>query len=142
MIFEEKGAFEDHVEEEVSEYEDRISENSESDGEFDEIEEEIGHQSVTGSAPGPAHQQQASQQPASQQPAPGPEPAPDRARHQVASYEIWISKYRDNNMIIMMQPGPTRMAVSNVQDIKSSFELFRPYSLQSIILDCGRKACF
>lgn len=27
MIFEEKGAFEDHVEEEVSEYEDRISKN-------------------------------------------------------------------------------------------------------------------
>lgn len=38
--------------------------------------------------------------------------------------------------VIKMQPGPTRMAVSLVQDIKSSFELFIPDSIQNIILNC------
>lgn len=37
--------------------------------------------------------------------------------------------------VIRMQPGPTRIAVSHVQDIKSSFELFFTDSIQNIILD-------
>lgn len=39
--------------------------------------------------------------------------------------------------VIKMKPGPTRMAVSLVQDIRSSFELFIPDSIQHIILDCA-----
>lgn len=62
MIFEERAAFEDYVEEEVSKHKDHISENSESDSEFDETEEEvIDHQSASKQAPGPG--------PAGQQPA-------------------------------------------------------------------------
>lgn len=38
--------------------------------------------------------------------------------------------------MIRIQPGPTRQAVSHVQDIKSSFELFITDSIQKIILDC------
>jgi hypothetical protein len=34
-----------------------------------------------------------------------------------------------------MQPGPTQMVVTHVQDIKSSFELFIPDTIQKIILD-------
>ncbi|XP_033960769.1 piggyBac transposable element-derived protein 4-like [Pseudochaenichthys georgianus] len=37
--------------------------------------------------------------------------------------------------IIRMVPGPTRMAVTHVHDIKSSFELLMPDSIQNIILD-------
>lgn len=35
------------------------------------------------------------------------------------------------------KPGPTQLAVTHVQDIKSSFELFIPDSIQKIILDCS-----
>lgn len=38
--------------------------------------------------------------------------------------------------VIKMQPGPTQMAVTHTQDIKSSFKLFIPDSMQKIILDC------
>ena len=38
--------------------------------------------------------------------------------------------------VIRMQPGQTRMVVTHVQDIKSSFELFIPDTIQKIILDC------
>lgn len=35
------------------------------------------------------------------------------------------------------KPGPTRLTVTHVQDIKSSFELFIPDSIQKIIQDCS-----
>lgn len=45
--------------------------------------------------------------------------------------------------LIRMQPGPSQMAVSHVQDM-SCFKLFIPDSIQRIILDCtnlqGRRA--
>ncbi|KAM9770316.1 DNA polymerase delta subunit 4 isoform 1-T1 [Menidia menidia] len=67
-----------------------------------------------------------------------------------ASEEIWMSKNveiqwssrprqeptRKAAGAIRMQPGPTRMAVTHTRDIKSSFELFIPDSIQEIILDC------
>ncbi|CAJ1084167.1 piggyBac transposable element-derived protein 4-like [Xyrichtys novacula] len=37
--------------------------------------------------------------------------------------------------IIKMTPGPTRYATSRVDDIKSSFQLFLPESIEGIILD-------
>ncbi|KAJ8402480.1 hypothetical protein AAFF_G00365630 [Aldrovandia affinis] len=37
--------------------------------------------------------------------------------------------------IIRMTPGPTRFAISRVQDIKSAFELFIPESIQKILID-------
>lgn len=156
LILEESEAFD--VEEEVSECEDHISENSESDSDF-EGEDEIEHQlvpkrrRVTGPAcqqPAPACQQPG---PACQQPAPGPArqqpaPGPEQALQQLAREEIWLSKNgeiewsscprhepRRAANVIRMQPGPTRMAVTRVQDIKSSFELFIPDSIQKIILD-------
>ena len=121
------------IEEEVSEYEDHISENSESDSNSEE-EDEVEHQPKRRRA-------------ALQQPAPGParqQPAP------IASEEIWMSKNgeiewsscprneppRRAANVIRMQPGPTRLAVTHVQDIKSSFELFISDSIQKIILDC------
>ncbi|KAL3969261.1 leucine-rich repeat-containing G protein-coupled receptor 6 [Sarotherodon galilaeus] len=152
LILEERGASDDDVEEEVSEYEDHISENSESDSDFEE-EDEVEHHLITKRrrvpcqqpAPGPAHQQPAPE-PGRQQPAPGPEQA-----HQTASEEIWMSKNGEIEWsscprneppcraanVIRMQPGPTRLAVTHVQDIKSSFDLFIPDSIQKIILDCS-----
>ena len=47
-----------------------------------------------------------------------------------------MSQHRIVANVIRMQPGPTRMAVAHVQDIKSSFELFIPDTIQKIILDC------
>lgn len=38
--------------------------------------------------------------------------------------------------VIRMQPGPTWLAVTHVQDIMSSFEFFIPDFIQKIILDC------
>ena len=38
--------------------------------------------------------------------------------------------------VIRMLPGPTRLAVSHAQDIKSSFDLFMPSPIKRIILDC------
>ena len=38
--------------------------------------------------------------------------------------------------VIRMQPGSTQMVVTLVQDIKSSFELFIPDTIQKCILDC------
>jgi hypothetical protein len=38
--------------------------------------------------------------------------------------------------VMRMQPGPTRMVVTDMQDIKSSFELFITYTIHNIILDC------
>ena len=38
--------------------------------------------------------------------------------------------------VIRMQPWPTRMADTHVQDIKSSSELFIPDIIQKSILDC------
>ena len=38
--------------------------------------------------------------------------------------------------VIRMQQGPPRMAVTCVRDIKSSFDLFIPDSIQKMILDC------
>lgn len=73
LILEERGASDDDVEEEVSEYEDHIFENSESDSDFEE-EDEIEHHLVTKQRWVPH-----------QQPAPGPEQA-----HQTASEEIWM----------------------------------------------------
>jgi hypothetical protein len=49
-----------------------------------------------------------------------------------------MSQHRIVANVIRMQPGPTRMAVTHVQDIKSSFELFVPDTIQKIILDCMR----
>jgi hypothetical protein len=37
--------------------------------------------------------------------------------------------------MIRMQPGPSRMVVTHLQDIKSSFELFIPGNIQKQILD-------
>ncbi|XP_041811933.1 piggyBac transposable element-derived protein 4-like [Chelmon rostratus] len=37
--------------------------------------------------------------------------------------------------IIRMVPGPTRFAVTHLQDIKSSFELLIPHTIQKIVLD-------
>ena len=57
LIFEERED-DDEVDEEVSEYEDHISETSESDIDFEE-EDEIEHQPKRRWATGPAHQQPA-----------------------------------------------------------------------------------
>lgn len=39
--------------------------------------------------------------------------------------------------VITMQPRPTGMAVTHLQDIESSFEFFIPDDIQKIILDCS-----
>ncbi|XP_060792618.1 piggyBac transposable element-derived protein 4-like [Neoarius graeffei] len=39
--------------------------------------------------------------------------------------------------VIKMIPGPTRLAVTHAQDIKSSFDLFMTYPIKKIILDCS-----
>uniref|UniRef100_A0A669C9C5 PiggyBac transposable element-derived protein domain-containing protein n=1 Tax=Oreochromis niloticus TaxID=8128 RepID=A0A669C9C5_ORENI len=143
LILEERGASDDDVEEEVSEYEDHISENSESDSDFEE-EDEVEHHLITKRRRVP--RQQPAPEPARQQPAPGPEQA-----HQTASEEIWMSKNGEIEWsscprneppcraanVIRMQPGPTRLGVTHVQDIKSSCDLFIPDSIQRIILDCS-----
>eukprot|EP00066_Takifugu_rubripes_P014261 XP_011603527.1 PREDICTED: piggyBac transposable element-derived protein 4-like [Takifugu rubripes] len=134
-ILEDREVLGDDVEEEVSEFEDHISENSESDSDSEE-DDEIEHQPVPKQrrAPGPGRQQ----------PSPGPEQASQHGG------EIWMSKNSEIEWssrprkgpphkaanVIRMQPGPTRMAVTHTQDIKSSFELFIPDSIQEIILDC------
>uniref|UniRef100_A0A3Q3J2G5 PiggyBac transposable element-derived protein domain-containing protein n=1 Tax=Monopterus albus TaxID=43700 RepID=A0A3Q3J2G5_MONAL len=38
--------------------------------------------------------------------------------------------------VLTMQPGPTRMSVTHVQDIRSAFDLLMPDSILQIILDC------
>lgn len=117
---------------------------SDSDSEEDD---EIEHQPVPKQrrATGPGRQPP-STGPSRQQPAPGPEQASQHG----ASEEIWMSKNseiewssrprkeppRKAANVIRMQPGPTRMAVTHTQDIKSSFELFITDSIQEIILDC------
>ncbi|XP_067088064.1 piggyBac transposable element-derived protein 4-like [Osmerus mordax] len=114
LILEEREAFDNEVEEEISECEDHISENSESDSDFEE-EDEIAEQD----------------------------------RHHIERGEIWMSKKYEIEWsscpknepprmaanVIRMQPGPTRMAVTHVQDTKSAFELFITDSIQKIILD-------
>eukprot|EP00066_Takifugu_rubripes_P029496 XP_011618762.1 PREDICTED: piggyBac transposable element-derived protein 4-like [Takifugu rubripes] len=93
-------------------------------------------------APGPSHQQPAPG-PSSQQPARGPEQASQHGASEMSkNSEIeWSSRPRKEPPrkaanVIRMQPGATRMAVTHTQDIKSSFELFIPDSIQEIILDC------
>ncbi|XP_034040753.1 piggyBac transposable element-derived protein 5-like [Thalassophryne amazonica] len=153
LIFDDDVEGED-LKEEVSEFEDHISENSESDSDSEE-DDEIEHQvPKRRRATGPGRQQPATA-PGRQQPAPGPsrqQPAtrPEQDSQHGASEEIWMSKNfeiewssrprkeppRKAANIIRMQPGPTQMAVTHTQDIKSSFELFIPDSIQKIILDC------
>lgn len=54
---------------------------------------------------------------------------------------LWYSSSQDRGgrarveNIIRMTPGPTRHATSRVDDIKSSFQLFLPESIEGIILD-------
>ena len=108
-----------------SEYEDHVSVNTESDSELEE-EDEIAPQP----APGPVHQQ-----PAHQQPAGGERWMPKNCEIE------WSSSLRNEPSrmavnVIRMQPGPMRMVVTHVQNIKSSFELFIPDTNQNIILDC------
>ena len=46
--------------------------------------------------------------------------------------------------IIRMTPGPTRYAISSVDEIESSFQFFLPESMEEIILDMrkpGGEAC-
>lgn len=43
-------------------------------------------------------------------------------------------RVREEN-IVRMTPGPTRYAISRVDDIKSSFQLFLPESIERIVLD-------
>jgi hypothetical protein len=87
--------------------------------------------------------------PAHQQPAPGPA-GQQPAHQQPAGGEIWMSKHLENEWpfcprnepplmaanVIRMESGSTWMVVTHVQDIKSSFELFIPDTIQKIILDC------
>ncbi|XP_069008593.1 LOW QUALITY PROTEIN: piggyBac transposable element-derived protein 4-like [Embiotoca jacksoni] len=115
LILEGREALDEDVEEEFSECEDHISEKSKSDSDFEE-EDEIEHQLV---------------------------PKQRRAKTWMSKNgEIeWSSCPRNEPPrmaanVIRMQQGPTRMAVSHVQDIKSSFDLFTPDSIQKIILDC------
>ncbi|CAJ1086606.1 piggyBac transposable element-derived protein 4-like [Xyrichtys novacula] len=54
---------------------------------------------------------------------------------------LWASSPQDRSggkrveNIIKMTPGPTQYATSRVDDIKSSFQLFLPESIEGIILD-------
>nr|XP_020462270.1 LOW QUALITY PROTEIN: piggyBac transposable element-derived protein 4-like [Monopterus albus] len=41
--------------------------------------------------------------------------------------------------VITMEPGPTRMAISHVTDIRSTFHLLMPDSILQIILDCTNR---
>ena len=54
---------------------------------------------------------------------------------------LWHSSPRERGgrvrgeNIVRMTPGPTRYAVSRVDEIKSSFQLFLPESIEKIIID-------
>ena len=95
--------------------EDPVSVNSESDSELKE-EDEIDPQPN----PGPARQQPAHQQPA------GAEMGLEKncGIAWASCPRKWPPRLAAN--VIRMQPGPTWMAVTHVQDIKSSFELIIP----------------
>ena len=103
-------------------------------------------------APRPADAQQAAG-PAGEQPAIEPaieQPDIGLDCQQLANDNIWMSKNgriewstcsrneppRMAANVIRMLPGPTRLAVTHAQDIKSSFDLFMPSPTKRIILDC------
>lgn len=54
---------------------------------------------------------------------------------------LWYSSSQDKGgrarveNIVRMRPGPTRYAISRVDDVRSSFQLFLPESMEDIILD-------
>ena len=72
------------------------------------------------------------------------EQAPEETFQSKSGHLLWSSSPQDRGSrarvenIIKMTPGPTRYATSRVDDIKSSFQLFLPESIEGIILDLFR----
>ena len=69
------------------------------------------------------------------------EQAPEETFQSKSGHLLWSSSPQDRGSrarvenIIKMTPGPTRYATSRVDDIKSSFQLFLPESIEGIILE-------
>ncbi|XP_061085791.1 oocyte zinc finger protein XlCOF6-like [Conger conger] len=105
---------EPEIEEDVSEVED----NTDLDPDFEETD-----QSTDGEGEAPEEQ------------------APEETFQSKSGDLLWSSSPQDKGSrvrvenIIKMTPGPTRYATSHVDDIKSSFQLFLPESIEGIILE-------
>ncbi|KAL6465955.1 hypothetical protein MHYP_G00260880 [Metynnis hypsauchen] len=67
------------------------------------------------------------------------EQAPEETFQSKSGHLLWSSSPQDRGNrvenIIKMMPGPTRYATFRVDDIKSSFQLFLPESIEGIILE-------
>ncbi|XP_047460931.1 piggyBac transposable element-derived protein 4-like [Mugil cephalus] len=101
---------EPEIEEDVSEVED----NTEFDPDFVEAD-----QSTDGEGEAPEEQ------------------APEETFQSKSGHLLWSPSPQNRvtvENIIKMRPGPTRYATSRVNDIKSSFQLFLPVSIEGIIL--------
>nr|XP_020470705.1 LOW QUALITY PROTEIN: piggyBac transposable element-derived protein 4-like [Monopterus albus] len=59
--------------------------------------------------------------------------------HQREYRAFSITLFTDIANVITMEPGPTRMAISHVTDIKSAFHQLMPDSILQIILDCTNR---
>ncbi len=111
---EEGTEIEPEIEEDVSEVED----NTDFDPDFEETD-----QSTDGEGEAPEEQ------------------APEETFQSKSGHLLWSSSPQDRGSrarvenIIKMMPGPTRYATSRVDDIKSSFQLFLPESIEGIILE-------
>uniref|UniRef100_A0A671XA56 PiggyBac transposable element-derived protein domain-containing protein n=1 Tax=Sparus aurata TaxID=8175 RepID=A0A671XA56_SPAAU len=121
---EEEIEVEPEIEEDVSEQEDNI------DPDFDPDHYET-DQSTDEEAPEEEAQGEEAQE----------EEAPEVTFQSKGGNLLWYSssqdrggRARDEN-IIKMTPGPTRYAISRVDEIKSSFQLFLPASIEEIILE-------
>ncbi|XP_060780363.1 piggyBac transposable element-derived protein 4-like [Neoarius graeffei] len=158
LILEEKEDCDDAAEEDVSENEDHISEHSESDSEFEEekTEDHPAESRATIQQPGEGnqsakHKRTSDIEPPCQQPGPAPACQQQACEQQAIGCEtVWLSKDgkiqwcstsrpeppRIAANVIQMAPGPTRLAVTYVSDIRSSFDMFMPPPIKNIILDC------
>uniref|UniRef100_A0A3Q3KRH5 PiggyBac transposable element-derived protein domain-containing protein n=1 Tax=Monopterus albus TaxID=43700 RepID=A0A3Q3KRH5_MONAL len=124
------------ADEDISELEDNISENSELEdiSEISELESEFDDDvldkdfdpSTKGEpAPGTSHQQRA---------------IGDifRSRSGDITWSSYPSKEpaRRASKILKVRPGPTKMSVTLVKDVRSAFDLLMPDSILQIVLDC------
>lgn len=156
LILEEKEEAEKAVED-FSEKEDHVSENSESESDFDEEgkEEDRPTTQQPGEGNPPAVKRQRTSErvpPPCQQSVPAPAcQQQDSAQRDMGHESIWPSK--DGNIEWCstsrpepphiaasekrMVPGPTRLAVDYVVDIRSSFDMFMPPPIKNIILTCS-----
>ncbi|XP_071315182.1 piggyBac transposable element-derived protein 4-like [Trachinotus anak] len=111
---EEGTEIEPEIEEDVSEVED----NTDFDPDFEETD-----QSTDGEGEAPEEQ------------------APEETFQSKSGHLLWSSSPQDRGRrarvenIIKLTPGPTRYVTSHVDDIKSSFHLFLPESIEGIILE-------